>query len=410
MSWQARFGELRSLVHGQPSEAAWTALAALCDTIPTWTPDEQALWHEQGVPYMRGALARWPLALCVAPWWDTRALLRGSPTSQLFPIARALVRPRHEVTTAEAIRMAADPRLAHIESIELRTVKLSAQGAAALVSSPHLTRLTALDLTNNSIGQRTADALVTSGMASRLTSLRLTMCPLGKRGGRALLGRADLSRLTGALELSSCHLGPAGLLALAANPAPPTPAELRIGYNQPRRPTPHRVWPWTIDSPHRPRRAMLDRGGQPWFDACCALVTSPVVSRAATLHLEGVLLDAAHMRALLAHDAPLRHLRLGFVDPAALAALVRDPRAATLEHLSFDMTPEGAHALIDALAGDHLTSLRALNLHCSAELSEPTAQRLLAWPRLAQLTTLSASLDLRRQITALPECPEHLRR
>jgi hypothetical protein len=401
MSLQDRFGELRSIAHGAPSAEAWAALSALCDLIPAWQADEREAWEEQGIPYMRDALRRWPRDLCVAPWWDTQALLRGNPTSQLFPLARALPRPQHPVTAQELAQLAADPRLSHIESLALNTVDMTPTGFISLVGSPHLHSLTALNVANNPIGQDGALALAASPLAPRLTSLNLLCNALGKRGGSKLLGGPALRNITETLHLSGCQLAPSTLLALANNPDAPQPRSLDLSSN-----APHSIMR-LIDqfaasySMRRPQvvDSLAELRGEQWLSICHALIRGRVMERAEVLRLGGFIFDADHAALLMARDVPLRELHLSWVDPETLAALVTHPNAVHLERLSFKLHADQAGALLAALTiGDRLEHLRLLSLYHSEAFTDAHIAKLARWPRLAQLTDID--LPLKRRLAA----------
>jgi hypothetical protein len=76
--------ELRSLLHATPCKQGWSAIVA---HLSLWPDPEQLV--EEALPYVDGALARWPDALRVAPRSWIEVQLRGAPVPALT-ICRAI--------------------------------------------------------------------------------------------------------------------------------------------------------------------------------------------------------------------------------------------------------------------------------------------------------------------------------
>ena len=71
MDEQERFGELRSLVNGEPSEEAWDAICAILED------EDDDRVREELSPYLEHHLADWPdeIRVVPAPWYF--AILAG---------------------------------------------------------------------------------------------------------------------------------------------------------------------------------------------------------------------------------------------------------------------------------------------------------------------------------------------
>jgi uncharacterized protein (TIGR02996 family) len=185
---------------------------------------EKALLAEHGPRWFAG-LARWDVG-----WTSYRGLLHvisqaadlfGPGWSRWVKSAQFAwvkqLRLSGNARTADIIRLAGLPALAHVASLDLWKNRIGDRAAAALAQSPHVGRLHTLNLAEAHLGPDTARALADSTTLTRLRHLILCGNPLGDTGAAALAASPALACLE-TLDLRDTGLTDAGAEALAGSP------------------------------------------------------------------------------------------------------------------------------------------------------------------------------------------------
>jgi hypothetical protein len=371
----ARFGELRSIAHGQPSEAAWTRLTALVRTLCAEGDEARSLWDDQLAPYLDAALDRWPARLRVASYLDLRSLSQerqGKP-SPVISIARAL-----QLFNLDAFYdIVDDPilsRIQHVSMIGVDRGRMEPMNLYMVFYARHLNNLRSLDLVHFPFGARFAYYLFRYRLrTARLTSLRMRGCQIGRQGG-SVMRRADLSHIE-TLELMGCRIGMAGIRALAQSPDGPSPLHLRLdGLDM----LCTEAWPALINSPR-------------------------LLSRVESLEISSAPRRSAPrtpLPALLDRCPPLRRFEVSLLRYSAerLNVDLAHPNLAKLRALRTQLHPgrsgRNTAALLDA---PFVPGLRELNLSDSP-ITDEDARIIAACDRLSCLESLR--LDRCSRITA----------
>ncbi len=337
------FGELRSALHRAPDEEAWEAVCASLDAMPA------QMAREQGIPYAREHLERWPDALRAAPERWLLDALRGRAPDAL-ELARALrwnelLELKHKLPfDAARVRLLAHTRaLSGLTRLSLERQEISDAGMLALVTQPPWSALQSLHLTHARVTARGAQALAESALSRALRALNLESNPLDDAAGGALAS-GDWGALT-RLELSRARLSAAGLRALLQHP-----------------------WPalTTLDLSFNPLDVLaLDQLSQ-----------SALGDRLASLSLRGCARPARDAPAPGLAMLPLPALRALNVSqcrivPEHLLSLTRQARLPALDKLTIDLR-SWDQAQLATLRDADWTRLHTLRVH----LSELDAQRL----------------------------------
>lgn len=211
---QRRFGELRSLVHGAPSAAAWGKLCALMDD-PVWGADP-ALWREEVFPYLDAQLGAWPDALRLAPQRWGEAICAGKRAPALA-LARRLTIAAAPIGNRGAFRLSQAPELSGLTHLSLWLCDIGQEGARQLALTPYLPRLHTLDLRRNAASDDGAAQLATSEALGALRVLILQDNVVGDVGAQAMAASAQLARLE-RLNLCDNAMTYVGLDALGRSP------------------------------------------------------------------------------------------------------------------------------------------------------------------------------------------------
>lgn len=135
------FGEVRSILAHEPSPDTWLALCEALGRAPL-----RAWFFDQILPYVHGALARWPNALRVLPEeWLVARTLRTSRAA-LLSLGRVL--DVHDVRfTGERLAAVLEhEETANLTELDLESCRVGARGARAILEARHLTRLERLNL------------------------------------------------------------------------------------------------------------------------------------------------------------------------------------------------------------------------------------------------------------------------
>ena len=180
------FGDIRSLLHGEPGITTWQELCRALDDYQGSAPLEEVV-----LPYCLQVLQRWPRRKeRLAPkHWYMALLEQGRP----------------------------EPRLLLCNTLDLRLERLDDAGIGVLANSPHLEHITWLDLRGGSIGPAGAQLLAASPLASGLTFLNLSLQHICDEGAQALARAPQLAQLT-SLNLRDNQIGDEGARALASSP------------------------------------------------------------------------------------------------------------------------------------------------------------------------------------------------
>ena len=218
-----RFGDVRSILHGEPSQQGWQALCEALDAYQGAEPLEEVV-----LPYCLQALQGWPpeIERWVPPRWDEMLFEEQGPPELILCTHLELhdyhVGDRGNIGDGDVRALAASPHLAQLQHLDLSSNYIGDQGVEALAASAHLTRLQYLDLADNHIGSGGARALAASPNLASLRHLDLYGNRIGDEGARALASSPHLASLQH-LNLHSNGIEDEGAAALAASPHLPEP-------------------------------------------------------------------------------------------------------------------------------------------------------------------------------------------
>lgn len=202
------FGEVRSVLQGQPNKKSW---AKLCDLLDGFDPHEL---DDMILPYVEGASRRWPAALCVTPKrWITRAL--GGQEVPFWSVARALDLSNAYLSEAQTMSLLASDRLEHIQLLIMDSNRIGPQGAEALGRSSSLRALTSLRLGFNGIGDQGWASLVKAPFLATLQHLSLEDNNLTGDSVKLLVKQPWVDRLV-SLDLRRNKLGAEAMTMLAS--------------------------------------------------------------------------------------------------------------------------------------------------------------------------------------------------
>lgn len=205
------FGELRSLLHEDPSSEAWFRLCRLIEPA-RWL--DRRRWRDQILPYARAHLESWPASLREAPHRWVELILRGQG-HEACSLSRSLTLHLQVLTGPEIRSLLTASWSEHLEEVTLRTVGLGPESGALLAAlSPGLRRLRCLDVRRNDLGDDGLEALARTDGAPALRILSLAENDIGSRGAAALARAPWLLRLD-RLNLHGNHIGDEGARALA---------------------------------------------------------------------------------------------------------------------------------------------------------------------------------------------------
>ena len=206
-----RFGDIRSILQGPPTEEGWQQLCAL---VGSWEDEAIA---EVLLPYAQEHLRRWPDALRVAPKrWVGRARA-GQKLSAAWALVRHVDLSRMGLWDEDLRRLARAGVLRHARQLQLRFNWIGARGAELLARTTELDELELLDLSDNTLEDEGGVALARATSLPRLTNLSLGSNRLGVASLTAL-GEAAFTPQLRALTLRNNHLSDAHMRALASAP------------------------------------------------------------------------------------------------------------------------------------------------------------------------------------------------
>ena len=208
----ATFGDIRSLLHGEPDQQAWETL---CQALEQYRGEEPL--EEVVLPYCARALKGWPEHIeRQAPLHWVEAMLLGEEVAMLS-LCTHMNLYDHGIGDEGVAALAASPHLTQLQHLDLSDTNIYEEGALALALSPHLARLQHLNLGYNGIGDEGARALAASPHLAQLKHLELYDNDIGDEGAAALAASPHLAQLQH-LDLSGNDIGDEGARALAASP------------------------------------------------------------------------------------------------------------------------------------------------------------------------------------------------
>jgi len=245
--------ELRSLAHGEPSQGRWKKL---CRALDEW--EDPVMLEQVALPYLMGALSRWPDDSRVAPQdWLIRQL-SGEEVLPLLIARKVVLRDLwfgpgfRKLTRSAALSNCVilqihggdgatslvtdledeESWLTRIETLRIYNVPLEDEHAIRLVTSKQLARLRELHLDYTRVGAPTLEAILSSPMATSLETLGLQQANLS--GARGLFGELRNLQALKSLEFGSAELGPEHIEALADSVAPANLEALSLRGNRAR--------------------------------------------------------------------------------------------------------------------------------------------------------------------------------
>jgi len=174
LSHSDQFGDLRSLLQGQPNLERWSALCA--HVYQHGHALDQAHWV-----YLREHLKRWPLELCAMPqdWIDELFDERGGPWLQ---ICRQLCWDERDIEPDHVDELVYSPWLRHLESLSIARTRrpvwarfnLTDEGAVALTQSENFHELRRLSLCGHHLRPDSVQRIVTGDRFPWLEHLDLS--------------------------------------------------------------------------------------------------------------------------------------------------------------------------------------------------------------------------------------------
>ena len=344
------FGEVRSIAQGEPTANQWKKL---CRMLESW---EDPVSLEQVVlPYLMGALSRWPDDLRVAPeHWVSRQL-GGEDIPALLVTRKIVLRSmwfgasanNSEALThspgfancvilqiqagtgvSELVAMldAKESWLTRIKSLRFFNVDLGDELAMMLLASKNLSRLEELRLDYAKLTGATLEALAGSPMAASLKSLGLQHIDLGD--AHAALDTLEKLPKLESLELRSAELGVDHMLELSELHPPEHLTSLSLRDNRAR-----------------------DQGTR-------ALARGRFTNTVEVLNLSNNQIGGAGARAIAESEqsSSLKQLDLQMnrLDTDAALELARTPFLANLESLKLDLNLIGVQGWRALMESKHL--------------------------------------------------------
>lgn len=207
---RASFGELRGLLHQEPSTDLWRTLARFVDRFP---PE---IFEDEMLEYMRVHLASWPDALRVAPrrWVD--ALVQGERVPQIG-IARHL-RYSGSVRLAQGQEDFGEFPAYVTPGTHFFTLvqQLEGKEVSTLIQSPWIEELGSLELVGHRLGDAVTARLARAKHLVNLRELVLSSNHLSSRSVKAL-ARAPALAMLHHLNLARNRIDDAGFVALVTH-------------------------------------------------------------------------------------------------------------------------------------------------------------------------------------------------
>ena len=180
------FGDIRSILHQEPSQETWQAL---CEAIDGYTGSEPL--EEVVLPYCVGVLDGWPEEVeRAAPYHWGEPLLGSEVPPQLVLCTALNLEWGPPVGPDGARALASSPLLGGLRHLSLKDCDILDEGAQALASSPQLGNLRTLNLMRTSLTAAGVEALAQSPHLVNLRVLRLSD-DLGPRAIEALAASRD---------------------------------------------------------------------------------------------------------------------------------------------------------------------------------------------------------------------------
>lgn len=223
MGENARFGEIRSLLHGEGTASTWRSLCALVDLC------DQGELSERIIPYIKAHLDRWPPNIRVAPRRWVERLEREEPIERLGLVHELSLYPSRNTLRAINSDDDASPSHPQLEGLlsrgaHLKPARLSIHGRLGerhikgLGSSRELlSNLEKLHIEKSQLGDGVVEWLVDQPATKNLEELHLPHNRLGRAGMELLCESENLPKLR---TLRLDHNSPGPLIAEALLTAP----------------------------------------------------------------------------------------------------------------------------------------------------------------------------------------------
>lgn len=349
------FGEIRSLVHAQPSAERWVAL---CQLLLSW-PEEDL--QQRVLPYVDNHLEQWPSHLKITPKGWIARLNQGVNISALS-IVKHIHATGHQPTGLLLAQLAELDAITDIESLTLRE-NLAPEDFEYFHNWPTLPHLNQLTLQNHQMNTQTIDRLIeTFGASRRLQHL----------------------------DLSHNRMAPSALNALVSNLQHwPTLHSLQLQGNQADEQTGQLL---ANHIPHANFHA-LSIGQNMGTQGMRALLATPWLKTVQTLDISHNQIDHRLQDELVVflRTSQLRELNLSHntLDPALFQAIM--PHLSTIVSLDLGDTQLGNMGAM-AFETCHLPNLQHLSLYRS-HLTEAGIRSLLEQQNIDQLCSLDLALN-----------------
>lgn len=249
-----RFGELRSLLHREPT---FETFHAICNELEThWEGEDLTA---RAVPYVSRFLEDWPDHVRGVTERECRRLVAGEPPRLPMALFRILdLSDVHlDIPGFQRLMSTLDP--GNVCILDLSTTGIGFTAMEALAQSPLLKQLTQLKLRECYIRDTGVDHLCRANAMDRMEELDLEVCQITDDGLKLLaessyLGELRVLRLADnsgvsdrgidelvrsplleqleVLDLHRTHVGTAGMVALAATPRARNLTMLRANVHQ----------------------------------------------------------------------------------------------------------------------------------------------------------------------------------
>jgi uncharacterized protein (TIGR02996 family) len=151
-------------------------------------------------------------------------------TSPVLASVRILDLSTNNLSDTSVQALARSPHVAAVEELNLASNAIGDAGLRALAESPHLPNLRRLILANNNIGEAGVTALARSSHRAALEVLDLDENPIGARGTAALLASKTLVALRD-LSLAETGVDARGIEMLLSGPLAPSLRRLNLEGN-----------------------------------------------------------------------------------------------------------------------------------------------------------------------------------
>jgi Ran GTPase-activating protein (RanGAP) involved in mRNA processing and transport len=223
MDAQERFGELRSLANGAPSEEAWASICALLDQ----EGDDDRL-IEEVLPYLEHHLSDWPEGAREIPKEWMRVMLKGEPCTRAR-LGRKMSAVRAE-EEGDLDMLLSSPDLGALTWLDLGYNHFDERALRILEEETHLTSLRWLSVSDSHLGHEGIVRILESPRLANLTHFIAAWCDI-ENDGAVALSRTDALRRLERIEFRGNRITPPEAQTLLRGRNFDSVRELAMGWN-----------------------------------------------------------------------------------------------------------------------------------------------------------------------------------